>query len=180
MIESRDSEDFLFEGWDPEDDDPQPSSPPAWRRSLLIAVALVTAIAIAIVPIYNVFFARTVAENGLEVCGFDYCIVQEAVRDAGLDLTMSRLANTFLDENQARSLANDLTRHLGIEPVGLQVVEVLDGRLGGVYDPVARSISIESPARAWTVLHEVAHSVESGHGDDFHDVLIDLATYMEP
>ena len=157
-----------------EDDDPAP----AWRRPLIVGVSVVTAVALALIPLYNVLFARTIAENGLEVCGFDYCVVQEAVRAAGLDLTMSAMANTFLDEEEARALAGEMTEFLGIEPVGLRVVADLDGRIGGVYDPTTRSISIESPARAWTVLHEVAHAVETGHGDAFEEVVIRLAAWM--
>lgn len=179
VIESGDHEEFLFDEWGPDEEDVEPLAPPRWRRPVLIAVAVITAIALALVPLYNVFFARTIADNGLEVCGFDYCVVQEAVRDARLDLTMSRLANTYLSEQEARSLADELTGYLGIGPVGLRVVEDLDGRLGGVYDPVARSISIESPARAWTVLHEVAHAVETGHGEEFQHLVIELASWLE-
>jgi predicted metal-dependent hydrolase len=104
--------------------------------------------------------------------------VQEAVRDAGLELTMSALANTFLDEEEARAFARDLTNYLGIEAIGLRVVPDLEGRIGGVYDPTTRSISIESPARSWTVLHEVAHAVENGHGEAFRDVVIELAGWV--
>ena len=152
---------------------------PTWRKPLLIAVAAVTAIALATVPVYNVIRARTVAENGLEVCGFDYCVVQEAAVDAGVDLIMSRLWNTFLDEDPARQFASRLTDHLGIDPVGLQIVGDLEGRLGGVYDPETRSIQIERPARAWTVLHEVAHAVETGHGPEFRELVIDLARWVD-
>lgn len=178
MIESEShGEEPFFADWVAEEED-LGSTRPTWRKPVLIAVATITAIAMALIPIYNVVFATRVADNGLEICGFDYCVVQEAVRGAGLDLTMSRLANTILVESEARDLANELTDYLGTSPVGLSVVEDLDGRLGGLYDPGARSISIESPARAWTVLHEVAHAVESGHGPGFRDVLIDLASYL--
>lgn len=179
VIESEHNGDvFEFEDWDPEDDDFEPISSPAWRRPLLIVVAAVTALALAIVPLYNVFWARDVADNGLDVCGFDYCVVQEAVREAGLDMVMSSLANSFLDEEEARALAHDLTDYLGIDPVGLEVVDDLEGRLGGVYDPTNRVIRIERPARAWTVLHEVAHATESGHGPEFQRVVIELAEWV--
>jgi hypothetical protein len=170
---------YPFDDWDDEELLEGEEPVPAWRRPLIIGVSLVTALALALVPLYNVFFARTIADNGLEVCGFDYCVVQEAVRAAGLELTMSALANTFLDEEEARSFAEDLTDYLGIETVGLRVVPELDGRLGGVYDPATRSISIESPARAWTVLHEVAHAAETGHGESFRDVVIELAGWVQ-
>jgi hypothetical protein len=166
-------DEFPGESWD--DDEHLESLPPStWRRPLLIAVASVTLLAMALVPLYNVLFARPVADNGLEICGFDYCIVQDAIRDAGLDLVMSSLSSTYLDESEARLFAGEAARLLGIDEVGLQVVDDLDGRLGGVYDPSTRSISIERPARAWTVLHEIAHAVETGHGDGFQSVLIEL------
>ncbi len=178
VIEPDDREESLFEEWDLDEDDLEPMPEPAWRRPLLIVVAAITALALAAVPLYNVVFTDTTAENGLDVCGFDYCVVQEGVRAAGLDLVMSRLANTFLTEEEARALADELTGHLGVEPVGLVVVQEIDGRIGGVYDPQARRVTIESPARAWTVLHEVAHVVAGGHGEDFIAVVVDLAVHM--
>jgi len=178
VIEPDDREESLFEEWDLDEDDLEPIPEPAWRRPLLIVVAAITALALAAVPIYNVLFTDTTAENGLDVCGFDYCVVQEGVRAAGLDLVMSRLANTFLTEEEARALADELTGHIGVEPVGLVVVQEIDGRIGGVYDPRTRRVTIESPARAWTVLHEVAHVVAGGHGDDFIAVVVDLAVHM--
>ncbi|MGH3649831.1 MAG: hypothetical protein ACRDU9_03910 [Acidimicrobiia bacterium] len=171
-------EEIPFDDWEA-DESPETVPPPAWRRPLLVGVAALTATAMALVPLYNLIGGRSVADNGLEVCGFDYCVVQEAVREARLDLTMSRLANTFLDDTEAGDLADELTDHLGVGPVEVEVVDDLVGRLGGVYDPETRKISIERPARAWTVLHEVAHVVESGHGADFHRLVIDLATWIE-
>jgi hypothetical protein len=179
VTESDHPEENLFEEWDLTEEDFEPLAPPPWRKPLLIVIAALTAIAMAAVPIYNVVTARSVAENGLEVCGFDYCVVQEAAQDAGVDLTMSRLANTYLDDEEARELADRLAEYLDIPPVGLEVVDDLDGRLGGVYDPATRSISIERPARAWTVLHEVAHAIETGHGEDFQDLVIELSRWLE-
>ena len=183
VIEDQYSDENSFEewedGWDLEDEDLEPIEPPSWRKPLLIAVAALTAVAMAIVPLYNVFFARTVADNGLEVCGFDYCVVVEAVRDAGLNLTMSRLSNTFLDDAETQDLAEAATGYLGVAPVALEVVDDLEGRLGGVYDPANRVIRIERPARAWIVLHEVAHVDEGGHDEDFQRVLIELARWAD-
>lgn len=177
MIEPGTGEEIPFEDWD-EYEDVEPATAPVWRKPVLIVVAGLTAVAMALVPIYNVFWARTFADNGLEVCGFDYCVVQEAVRVAGLDLEMSRLSNTFLDDEGARSLADELTEYLDVDPIFLTVVDDLEGSLGGVYDPEARSIQIERPARAWTVLHEVAHAVEIGHDEDFQAVVIDLTVWL--
>lgn len=183
VIEDQYSDESPFEeweeGWDLEDEDLEPIEPPPWRKPLLIAVAALTAVAMAIVPLYNVFFARTVADNGLEVCGFDYCVVVEAVRDAGLNLTMSRLANTFLDDSETLELVEAATDYLGVAPVALEVVDDLEGRLGGVYDPANRVIRIERPSRAWIVLHEVAHVDAGGHDGDFQRVLIELARWAD-
>lgn len=180
MIETGPGEDTPFEEWADWDGEPEPvEAAPTWRKPVLIVVAAITALAMAMVPLYNVFRAPTVADNGLEVCGFDYCVVQEAAVDAGVDLVMSRLWNTPVDQESARRFAAELTDYLGIDPVGLQVVDDLDGRLGGVYDSESRSIRIERPARAWTVLHEVAHAVESGHGPDFRELVIDLARWVD-
>lgn len=172
--------DELVDPWDDlTEEDFEPLPAPPWRKPLLIVVAALTAVAMAAVPLYNVLFAQQVSESGLEICGFDYCIVQQAAQEAGVDLTMSRLANTYLDEEGAREFARRLTDHLGIPPVGLQVVDRLDGRIGGVYDSETRSIAIERPARAWIVLHEVAHAVEAGHGEDFRQLVIELARWVE-
>ena len=119
------------------------------------------------------------ADNGLEVCGFDYCVVQEGVRDAGLDLSMARLANIYLDDAEAERLADLLVAHLGEAPVGFEVVDRLDRRIEGLYDPNARTIYIERPARAWIVVHEVAHVAEGGHGDAFQAVLIELTEWLD-
>lgn len=177
MIDPDTGEEISFDEWDDEKEEIE-SSPPGWRKPMLIVVAFVTAVAMAMVPVYNLFWSRTFADDGLEVCGFDYCVVQEFVRAAGLDLEMSRLSNTFLDETKAQELAAELTGYLAIDPVGLTVVADLEGRLGGVFDPATRSIEIERPARAWTVIHEVAHAVETGHDEDFQAVVIDLAGWV--
>ena len=181
MIDTGTGDDLpLDDEWRDWEDQYEPiEAAPTWRKPVLIAVAAVTAIALAMVPLYNVFRARTVANNGLEVCGFDYCVVQEAAVDAGVDLVMSQLWNTFVDQEAARDFAAEITDHLGVDPVGLQVVEDLEGRLGGVYDAESRSIQIAHPARAWTVLHEVAHAVETGHGPEFRELVIELARWVD-
>ena len=173
------------EGWPPDEDFPPDDfwdeeegsdldRSPVWRRPFLIGVAALTALALAVVPVYNSFIASDLADNGLEVCGFDYCVDEEAVRDAGLGSEMSRLFNTILIDEEAAALAGDLVDFLDLEPVELVIVDDIDGQIGGVYDPESRSITIERPARAWTVLHEVAHARETGHDIAFQDVVIDL------
>lgn len=167
------------EEWELDEEETGPPGGPPWRKSLLIVTAAVTAIAMGLVPLYNVFFSRTLAENGLEVCGFDYCVVVDAVREAGLDTTLGWLGNRLLDDDEAAELALAAARHLGVAPPRLEVVDDLEGRLGGVYEPSADLIRIERPVRAWTVLHEVAHIRASGHGGDFQRLLIDLARWAD-
>jgi hypothetical protein len=174
-------EDWEFEAWGPEDEDAEELTPPAWRRPVIIGVALVTAIAMAAVPLYNLVGAnrQTVADNGLEVCGFDYCIVQDEVRTAGLDLAMSRFSNVLLDDEGASRLSDLLVDYLNIQAVSVVVVDRLEGRVGGLYDPPTRTIFIERPVRAWTVLHEVAHAVASGHGEDFLAAVLDMTEWLD-
>ena len=89
---------WVLQDWDHEDDNDEGQlDPPVWRRPLIIGVALLTAVAMALVPLYNLVGGggRAVADNGLEVCGFDYCVVQAEIRSIGLDLAMSRFSNIY-------------------------------------------------------------------------------------
>lgn len=171
----------VFEYWDVEEDSLEPLELSPWRRRLIIAVAALTVMAMALVPLYN-FIDRDppVADNGLEVCGFDYCVVQDGVRFAGLDRAMSRLANTYLTDEEAEQLVNVLVTHLDTSSLGLVVVDRLEGEIKGQYDPSSKTIFVERPARAWIVLHEVAHAVSSGHGGDFQEVVIELTRWLGP
>lgn len=164
--------------FEPEESD-EPVAPP-WRRPLLIGIAAVTALAMALVPLYNVINrGQPVAENGLEVCGFDYCIVQEAAMEAGISEEMNRLANTFLGDEEAANLAEALLDHLGEDGVSFIVVDHLDRDIKGQYDPSTRTILVERPVRAWIVVHEVAHAAAGGHDTDFQRVLIELTELLQ-
>ncbi|MEX1006020.1 MAG: hypothetical protein WD990_06950 [Acidimicrobiia bacterium] len=173
----------LWEGdeWPDEEVDDEPPSHPPWRRRAIMVVGLVVAVAMLAGPVWNIIDRATpqVSDSGLELCGFDYCIVQDAVRDAGYDLTMSRLANTFLEESEAQLLADDLVAYLGVDDVTVEVVDRIDRRIAGQYDPSSREILLERPARAWIVVHEVVHTVALGHGEDFQETIIDLAAWIE-
>lgn len=157
----------------------EPPAPPLWRRRMITVVGVLVAVAMLAVPVWNVIDGANppVSDSGLELCGFDYCIVQDAVRAAGQDLTMSRLANSFLDEEEARALADSLVAYLGVAPVTVEVVDRIDRRIAGQYNPSTRHILLERPARAWIVLHEVAHTIATGHGEDFQETLVDLAQH---
>jgi hypothetical protein len=80
------------------------------------------------VPVWNIIDGATprFSDSGLELCGFDYCVVQEGVREAGQGVTMGRLANTFLSEDDAQQLADSLVGYLGVEPVTVDVVDRLE------------------------------------------------------
>jgi hypothetical protein len=175
-----DTEETPFDEWDAGDEDFESTPPPRWQRPAVVFLAILVALSLAILPLQSLFDGSTpaVSDSGLEICGDDYCIVREAVAEAGLDLEMSRLANTLLDDAEAVALANELTDYLGVRRVALSVVDELGGRLGGVYDSSTRSISIDRPANAWVVAHEVAHAVAPGHGEEFRRVLVDLARYL--
>lgn len=167
----------LFDGWELVD---EPSAEElrrsAWRRRIIWIVASITVAAMALVPLYNIVNQGRgpVADNGLEVCGFDYCEIQDGVRAAGLDGEMSRLSNIYLSDEDAERLAIDLVEWLDEEPISFEVVDRLDWRIKGQYEPATRTIRVERPVSAWIVIHEVAHVPTQGHGDDFLAVLIDL------
>lgn len=158
----------------------EPLSHPPWRRRTITIIGIVVALAMLAGPVWNIIDRATpqVSDSGLELCGFDYCLVQDAVRNAGLDLTMSRLANTFLEESEAQALADDLVAYLGVDDVAVDVVDRIDRRIAGQYDPSSRQILVERPARAWIIVHEVAHTVALGHGEDFQETMIDLAGWI--
>ncbi|MEX2654610.1 MAG: hypothetical protein WD532_06205 [Acidimicrobiia bacterium] len=167
--------------WPEDGTDEAPPGQPRWRRRAITAIGVLVAVAMLASPVWNIVDGVTpqVSESGLELCGFDYCVVQDAVRAAGYDLTMSRLTNTFLDEADAQTLADFLVNHLGVSPVTVEVVDRIEGRIAGQYDPSTRHILLERPARAWIVLHEVAHTVASGHGSEFQATLIELTAHWE-
>jgi hypothetical protein len=160
-------------------DDPIPE-PPRWRSWVIRSVALLAALALAAVPLGNYLAGDDppVADNGLEICRFDYCAVEETMADMGLELEMIRLHGTILGDDDTAALVDRLIDVVGADPVEVRVVDDLEGRLGGVYMPASRLILIERPSNAWVVAHEVAHVIESGHGDEFRNVLADLARQL--
>ena len=167
--------------WDLAEESPEELESPKWRRRLIIAVAVVTVIAMTALPLNNLIERGQppVADNGLEICGFDYCIVQDGLSNAGLDLAMTRLANTYLDDVEAEQLAGDLLGHLNEDPVNFVMVNRLDRQITGQYVPATRTVLVERPARAWIVVHEMAHTVAAGHGEDFQSALIELTRWLE-
>lgn len=179
MDETPLTDEELWELIEEETDEDLPP-PPRWRRPASVIVAAVTAAALAFVPVYNLFGpGRTVSHAGLEVCGFDYCVVQEAVIEAGLLPVAGRLSNEVLSDTEASALAGHIAAFLEIDPVPLTVVDRLEDGQGGVYIPSSREIVIRRPADAWTVAHEMAHVVSTGHGEDFITALIAIARWLD-
>jgi hypothetical protein len=169
--------DFFEDEWE-YDDEPtaEELTRSVWRGRVIWVVAAITVAAMALVPLYNLVNQgqRPVADNGLEVCGFDYCQVQDGIRAAGLDGEMSRLSNFYLSDEDASRLAAELVAWLGEDPVAFEVVDRLDWRIKGQYTPATRTIRVERPVSAWIVLHEVAHVPAQGHGDGFLAALVRL------
>jgi hypothetical protein len=160
-------------------EDDEPAVHPPWRRRVMLVAGLLALAGMLAFPLWNLIggLSPPVTDEGLEICGWDYCIIQDAVREAGHDLTMSRLTHTLLDREQAQAFADELVAVLGVDPVSVEVVDRIEGRIAGQYHPTSRVIRLQRPARAWIVLHEVAHTVAGGHGPEFQAVVIDLAAH---
>jgi hypothetical protein len=175
-------EDFVeIDSSEADEDWPLDHGSPRWRRPLIVSVAVLTVVALALVPLYNLIDRGRpeIADNGLEVCGFDYCVVQDVVIAAGLDLAMSRLSTTYMSDDQAESLAANLLTHLGQGGVEFEMVDRLGGDIAGQYSPGERLIQVERPATAWIVIHEVAHVGTEAHGEAFRERLLELITWVE-
>ena len=147
-----------------------------WR-----VAGIVTALAMLVLPLWNVVQATSpqVADNGLEVCAFDYCIVEEQVREAGYAEVMIRQSGEIVPDREVQSYVDAFTDVVGGPPLTAEVVDDLPGELGGRYTPADRHIQIDRPATVWIIAHEVAHSVGSGHDDDFIQALLELAAHLE-
>jgi hypothetical protein len=117
------------------------------------------------------------AEEQLAVCQWDYCVVHDVI---GVD----RIEN-FLYEitpGEAQAIADEVVADWGVGPVSVTST-VLEGELGGVYDPNTASITLDQPLIAWSLIHELAHHLVvernpvgvDGHGTVFLDTLDTLA-----
>lgn len=149
-----------------------------WRSRL---VALTAALSMLAIPLYNVIDGASpqVADNGLEVCRFDYCIIEQRVRDEGLGNAMARMAASVVPDSEVQSFVDAMVRVVGGPDISASVVDELPGDLGGRYSPATRTIEIDRPATVWLIAHEVAHSVSTGHGDDFQRTLIELGAFFD-
>ena len=117
------------------------------------------------------------AGEELAVCRWDYCVVHDHIGE-------DRIEN-FLYEitpSEAQTIADEVVEDWGVGPVTV-TSSVLDGDLGGLYDPNTDSITLDEPLIAWSLIHELAHhlvleehpATVAGHGDEFLDTLSTLA-----
>jgi len=154
---------------------PRRQVPRAWR-----IVGIVAVLSMLVLPAISLINARPqFADNGLEVCRFDYCLVEEQLLDAGLAGTMVRLSSIIVPDSDVQPVVDELTLVVGGPSVTAVVVDELPGDLGGRYNTSERLIEIDHPASLWVIAHEVAHSVAPGHEDDFVAALVELGRYLE-
>jgi len=117
------------------------------------------------------------ASELLEVCQWDYCIVHDAI---GVDQIENFLYEISLREAQA--IADEVAADWEVGPVSVSA-SLLEGELGGLYDPNTASITLDEPLIAWSLIHELAHHIVveqnppgiDGHGTVFLDTLDTLA-----
>lgn len=167
---------------DPFVDEELPEDVPARRRlgwGWRIA-GFVTALSMLALPVWNVIQGSSpqIADNGLEVCSFDYCVIEEQVRDAGFGEVMIRQSGVIVPDRDVQSYVDAFSAVIDGPPITAEVVDDLPGDLGGRYTPSDRLIQIDRPATVWIIVHEVAHSVGAGHDRDFVDALLELADHV--
>lgn len=170
-------DDWQDEDWEPIPEEPIPSRriPTSWR-----VIGIVAALSLLVIPVLNLINAGPrFADNGLEICRFDYCVVERHVFDAGLGSTMTVMSSIIVPDDNVQSVVDELIVVVGGPSVTAVVVDELPGDLGGRYFPSERLIEIDRPANLWVIAHEVAHAVAPGHEDDFMETLVELGRYFE-
>jgi hypothetical protein len=169
--------DWGGDDWDliPEEAITRRPVPRSWRLIGIVAV-----LSMLVLPLLGLLNARPqFADNGLEVCRFDYCEVERQALDEGIGGTMAAMSSIIVPDSEVQAVVDELTLVVGGPSVTAVVVDRLPGDLAGRYDPSERLIEIDRPANLWVIAHEVAHTVASGHGDDFMAALIELGGYLE-
>ena len=170
--------DWDVDDWEPGFEEPIPSRsiPMSWR-----IVGIVAALSMLAIPLFNLIDARTpqLADNGLEVCRFDYCVVERHVVDAGLGRIMGRMSSIVVPDVEVQSYVDAMIDVVGGPSVTAVVVDELPGDLGGRYVPAERLIQIDRPATVWVIAHEVAHTVSPGHVEEFRDTFVELGRFFE-
>jgi hypothetical protein len=132
---------------------------------------------VAVTPDAAAFAGLDPATEQLEVCRWDYCIVHEHI---GVDRIEAFLYE--VTPSEAQEIADEVVADWQVGPVSISS-RVLEGDLGGVYDPNNDSITLDQPMIAWSLVHELAHHLVAernpvgveGHGDIFLETLAELA-----
>lgn len=117
------------------------------------------------------------AGEELEVCRWDYCIVHEHIGDDRIETFLYQVTPA-----EAQEIADEVVADWQVGPVSVSA-RVLEGDLGGIYDPNNDSITLDQPLIAWSLVHELAHHLVAernpvgveGHGEIFLETLADLA-----
>lgn len=177
-VEPVDFPDWEADDWDPirEDSVSSRTLPTSWR-----VIGILAAVSMLAIPLFNMIDARSpqVADNGLEVCSFDYCVVERYVVDADMGRTMAEMSSLIVPDADVQSFVDAMIDVVGGPSVTAQVVDELPGDLGGRYSPAERLIQIDRPATVWVIAHEVAHTVSQGHDEEFQETLVELARFFE-
>lgn len=145
------------------------------------AIGIVAVLAMIMLPLWNVLRGSTpqIADNGLEVCPIDYCVVQRAIEQAGLGITMAGASKRIVPDDETQAVVDRLSAVVDGPAVSVVVVDDLEGPIGGRYASATRTISVDRPATVWVLAHEVAHSVAPGHDSDFLAALTRIARALE-
>ncbi len=113
----------------------------------------------------------------LEVCQWDYCIVHDHIGSERIENFLYEITPT-----EAQAIADEVVADWDVPSVSVSST-VLEGDLGGLYDPNTGSITLDEPLIAWSLIHELAHHIVvvtdpsevEGHGDEFLETLDTLA-----
>ena len=131
----------------------------------------------AIPPDSAAFAEIDPAGEELEVCQWDYCIVHDHIGSERIENFLYEITPA-----EAQAIADEVVSDWDVPSVSVSST-VLEGDLGGLYDPNTGSITLDEPLIAWSLIHELAHHIVvvtdpsevEGHGDEFLETLDTLA-----
>ena len=63
-----------------------------------------------------------------------------------------------ISPTEAQAIADEVVADWDVGPVSVSST-VLEGELGGLYDPNTGSITLDEPLIAWSLIHELAHHI---------------------
>ena len=113
----------------------------------------------------------------LEICQWDYCIVHDHIGTVRIENFLYEISPA-----EAQAIADEVVADWDVPSVSVSST-VLEGDLGGLYDPNTGSITLDEPLIAWSLIHELAHHIVvvtdspevEGHGGEFLETLDALA-----